>query len=170
MPPGAPYPRGSQGWLWGCGVPGEEVPATTPPTSRSLHTQLVKSKAVVSPPSRPCVSSVPPSLLATSSPSNLWLFLKHLLGWGGHSLSRPLSHFGSESASVGFPLLVLAPAETVPTPSAPPETVPQTSKVSEGLSPREQSVLGLSRAVPEPCWSCSSPAPWDFRESWAQRS
>lgn len=33
-------------WLWGCGVPGEEVPAATPPTLGSHHPRLVFTKAI----------------------------------------------------------------------------------------------------------------------------
>lgn len=53
-------------------------------------------KGCASLPSCPFGSSAPSS---TSLPSSLWPFLKHLLGWGAHSLSRPLPHLGSESTS-----------------------------------------------------------------------
>lgn len=42
-----------------------------------------------------------------SLPSSLWPFRKYVLGWGAHSLSRPLPHFGLEGASCTDPNVCL---------------------------------------------------------------
>lgn len=142
LPPGAPYP----------GVPRAGSGAVESRRGRPCYhpirlkvspAQLVKPKAVLSPPSCPCVSFAP-----QPSPCQAISGLSLNTSWDGELTlcQDPCLTLGQKappvltptSVSVGFPVLVLAPAWTVPEPSAPPETALQRPKAGKRMSPREE--------------------------------
>lgn len=75
------------------------------PTSRSPHAQLVKSKAVVSPPSRPCVSSVPPA--SSPPPHQAISGLSLNTSWDGEvtSYQDPCLTLGQKAPPLASPCL-----------------------------------------------------------------